>query len=1693
MVESGAVLSASGDVTVLAMAGAADEDIPVLNDDAEDVNDKIKADILDSDVSAVRMVSITGGGGFVGVSVAIAALIVQTSTRAIMAGDVTRADNVYVYTQSDYGQILAVTMNASGGVVAVNGSITVVYFGGTVEAGIAGTAHLSIVGAVKVQSRGISRALSAAIAMSGGLVAVNAALALAINITRIDTYIGQGVVIDAASSNITLKSDFTVEADVLIISVAVGGAGVGVTVAIAINRPVCLTYIGKTPYGDSALPGSVGANGYINAHNINVTNDIDGNVNVVGFGIAAGAGGGCNGSVTLGFNRVTGYAAINMANILSANVINVTALMDGDTLVNSTAMVGGMCGQGASVVLAQIKTDNRAMVDVTGVIVHAEALNVNAGTDSNPYDSKALAVAITGAAGVTTVALNFAIAINAASNRALVLGDKANGVGKLDIDGTLNVYAHGVARAYGIIAGASIGGLTVNVSVSLAIIQSVQEAMVSGDARMEIGTLNVESQQNTNIPGFGFFDLIFDEGDNPDGANVNSKRVSFTTMAQAYIFTASAGIAAATASAATAIANATGRAKVSAADMVVTNTLSVLSEGASIANAKVDNITLSLIAVGILVGYSYAEGTFEAILQTTGNVEVTNEVTVETEYTADATCDLTPALGGFELSLVDVDGNVAYAEVKTIAKAGISGSGVLKAHKAITVKTNGTVSANAVIHGVTVSLSYVKIAVNIATAKLSANQSAYIINAHVITTGSGNDGNVTVRSTYNTDAHYDINGNPEIPEVTDSTKGAVATVGANSGPSVTLSIYSLDTNVATANSNSTSSAYLSGCSTDLTGKLIVDSFGTSYAKADIDTPDISAGAVNVAISATKAYASGTFKAYINSTGSDSGIRAASILVNVAYAVQSLAKVGPTGKLSASISVGSATVNVALSEAKATALAYLSGSGDIVSDSTIKVLINGRATAKAEAKRPTISVSLLNIAANATYANLLITQKAYMSVSGSVTATDGITVKSKYFADSGQGAVATVGTPNGQSGVSVSLIEGSINISIAKSELTNYAYITGGGTITAKNILVESDSTTRTVARAESALTIGLIALGGMDAEAYSADDGRAYIGSDTTIVTTGNETGGYLSVLASGDTTASALVQSPGSVTLASGSASNVEAHVGESDDKQTVLAYIGADNIIQAGGDVTVDAFNKGYATAVAEQGTNVSAIGVTKSVIPTKGYYLTKAYVDDRTEITAGGDITVKAEDAPKAVTEVNAENIGILASANDMYAKNTLTQRVYTYIGDNAKLCAKGGLYVLAISNASLSARTLANSGGIFDGGSLQAYNTVTRDTDVEIGDGATIKADYGNLEVMAQSGLNDYIYASATGNSAGLVTISSAKAQNAVTVNTDTKIGYGVLIQNTFNTITIAAFTGEKNMQSVGDYGSAALSSNPATRAYINDLTANAKVDIATGGSGMQTLIKGRYVNIYAGVKDMYISCYTRAATTGFHGTAKAYSTVDVYMDIDVTIGKAEIASYDKTNIVADATPTSSGANIRAYAYTKITAAIGSITSESVANGDIDATLSLGGNTVITGANVNIYAKRFQGTVSLTASGKRRALATKHTKEEDNINKSASTIINGSAVFNIFDAAAGIVIDIAADGTYGGVRAVGIMNEAKIWSVANGVITISQITNPKAGRLYISASIPSNIIYGQQFIPTVDIINHSGLDVVLFARH
>ena len=1488
--------------------------------------------------------------------------------------------------------------------------------------------------------------------MGGGAVAVNAAAAIAINLTRADTFIGQGVVISGATT-ISVMSDIDSGADAVILSAAVGGVASGATVSVTVLRPTVLTYIGVTPTG-TALLQSQGSGGHISASGtVTVKNDVSGNATATDLSFAGGAMGANNGTVALALNFVTGYAAINKANVSAGN-IDIIALMDGDATVTAYAgTISITSGMGLIIGIAYISTDNRALIDLTGSNVSATGtVSVNAGrngvSDTGGYDSTASADVTTATVSAVSVSVNVALTINHAGNRALVQGTS----GTLSAN-SLEIFARGKTQATTDIKGISAGVAAIALSVAIALLTSEQEAMLSGGGTVTVGTLTVKSYQN------------WDKTNDYD--------------AIATIGSGGGGLLCATGFIAIVTANASGIASAGAHSVTVTGAINVKSYARSNAGVDIDKFEISVVSVGVMYGKAYAKGTFGAYLGSDGASISADGVTVYTEYTSKANADINPATGGFSANYVSVSGNVGQAEVDTTADAGIRGSGSVTSSDAVSVKVHGTVNAYAIVHGATVSVSGYKIEINVATATLSALQSAFIDGASVYTTGSGADGNVTVISEYNTLANYDGDGDPTVPS--SFSDGATALVGACGG-SVSLSIASGTANVATADSNSTSRAYIKGVSTDISGTLRVDTFATSYANADISTSS-TVSLIHVAVSVTEANASGIYKAYINSTGSASSIKAGAITVNTRYNTKAVSKICPGGEISASISLASGDGNEATANASSNASAYFAGSGAIESDTTIDVTVRGTALASATAKDVTVGISGARIAGNITHANVTAVQGAYFNVSGIATAAGAIVVESVFDAGSSNGAVATTGSPRG---ASISLLDISISEAIAKAALVNKAYLMGGGTISGGDITVNASAVTRAVATADSSTSVSLIGVGSLYAKAYTCDNLQAYIGDNTIVNATGD-----IKVGADGDTTADASCDTPGSVSLANVSGARVMAQVGTSGSNQTVKAYVGSGSDVTADGDISITAYNKGYATSNISQGTNVSAVGLSSCYVLTESYYNTAATVGSDSVLTAGGDITVKAEDDPKARTEVTGTNVGILVSGGNMYAKNTLTQRVLTKIDNDAVLSAGGGITIKAISNANLYAKTNVNSGGIIDAGTLQAYNTLSsRDVDTTIGNGASLTADYGNIVIQAQSGLDDDIYTCATGTSGGLVTISNAKAETKVTSDTDTTIGTGVVITDTFNTITIAAYHGAGSIQTLGEFGSGGLSSNPKCRAYVNDIVSSANVWIAstyTSGSD-PTQIKGRYVKVYSSLKDMYVYAYTHAVTSGFHGTAKAYSTIDTDMENTIDIGKAYISSYDRTDIIASADPTSSGDNIRAYAGTQITAFIGAITSEAKATGSIDASVDIAGVADLTGAYVYINANKFAGTVNLTAYGKRRALATKDTVEEDSISRGRTVSVSGDAKFHIGDAAAGIVIAIAAGGS---VRAVGIPNERVIWTVAGGTVTITQtIQNAVAGRLYVGGMLSlSSKIYDQQYIPEVTIINNSDLDLVI----
>jgi hypothetical protein len=208
----------------------------------------------------------------VGVGVAAGVVVLNSNIKAYIEGDVIKAASLTVKAESDYPQVIAATLAGSGGVVGVSASVATVAFNGSVFSGIVGYAQIGMsnepgntVGSVNVLSQATTDATTLAAAISGGGVAVNGAISLAVNRTMVETMIGQGVSLKS-TGDVNVKATVTTEADTYIVGAAVGGVAVGLSAAISILEPTVLTYIGTTPYKQTPTAGSVtGTTGSITA------------------------------------------------------------------------------------------------------------------------------------------------------------------------------------------------------------------------------------------------------------------------------------------------------------------------------------------------------------------------------------------------------------------------------------------------------------------------------------------------------------------------------------------------------------------------------------------------------------------------------------------------------------------------------------------------------------------------------------------------------------------------------------------------------------------------------------------------------------------------------------------------------------------------------------------------------------------------------------------------------------------------------------------------------------------------------------------------------------------------------------------------------------------------------------------------------------------------------------------------------------------------------------------------------------------------------------------------------------------------------------------------------------------------------------------------------------------------------------
>ena len=173
--------------------------------------------------------------------------------------------------------------------------------------------------------------------------------------------------------------------------------------------------------------------------------------------------------------------------------MTVTATITGETEAFTVAAAGGAVGAGASVAVAYIGSENKALTDMSGVTMRAGSLTIQAGTADKPAASQAVVMGITGSAGAAAINLNIGLALNAAVNRAALTGEG----GTLTLSGSkgLKVTANGKGRAYSALYSMAVGNAAVNVSLAFSWAKNVQEAVVDST-----GDITVETARRSPSP-----------------------------------------------------------------------------------------------------------------------------------------------------------------------------------------------------------------------------------------------------------------------------------------------------------------------------------------------------------------------------------------------------------------------------------------------------------------------------------------------------------------------------------------------------------------------------------------------------------------------------------------------------------------------------------------------------------------------------------------------------------------------------------------------------------------------------------------------------------------------------------------------------------------------------------------------------------------------------------------------------------------------------------------------------------------------------------------------------------------------------------------------------------------------------------------------------------------------------------------
>ncbi len=1055
----------------------------------------LKAMDIDLSKRSIRALSVTGAGGFVGVGVSVAVVVLGNTTRAVLEGDVLQAGTLTVRARNEYPLTLAATLSASGGAVAVNASVAVAANTGKVETGILGNAVIENVKNIEVLTNLKLDASSFASALGGGAAAVNAAVALAINRLESVSHIGDDVVIgrapsgsdagDASLESLVMNTSSETTARAVLISGAAGAAAFSTGAAVAIVEPKVYTILGCLEDSEVAGGSVYAPNAVIDIDSLVQSTAVSTALSLAAGALAAG------GQILLVFNDSDAKAGL-VRMPATVKSVDITAILKAEAMSFLGSANLGAQAIGVTVSYIGLDANNEAILDLRGVTLTAtEGVSVSAGTMENQSEAYARAVAVAANVGALSAGVNVAIADNNSCNIARILGDTGSA---LNAGGKLAVLAYGQSTAQAVVFGVTAGAAAVAASVSVAVLRGAQEARVSGGS-LSIKDLTAESHLNRR----------FDS----DGRDVTGDEQKDT--AQAKLYTGTIAMFEAAANIAVAYGRSSSVAEVAPDALLLEGDAAVGSYGNAGTTAYIVNLQspVSAVSINAMLGAAFAQAQFLATLLLPAGSEspAAGDIAVTVDYLSRAVADVTPSAAGVKAGVGSLAANIAIAVAKSSAIAKLGGTGSATVDS-VTVKANGQSYAEAVIRAPIVSIEIKKInlVANVLVAKLRSGQEALIENVDLTLR---NAGAVTVLSALNEGRTVAANAvlgemfiQEAFPEGTEPFK-------------LEASLVSVKANVAVALANAVSQARILGATITAAGVVSAESKGVTIAHAKTNKGNGSVTAASIGVNVLVAEARGRFDAIVDSTGG--AISARSLHIQSIYTTDAIAEGAvPSYGVSVDVSLLDIQANVALAATSTSAEASLKGSGsvtltaateeDVTSGGDLVVLADGTADAYAVIPGTTLSISGAKLTANVVQAVVGGRQQAF--VEGVTLTADSASVRSLFNdeTDKIHGAESSVGYTAGDkveisvAKVTVNITEAAIKAQVLAEFAAQEATIAG-----ALAVAVQGGSyATAGVDSANFSLSLAEVLATDLDAEAagsFTANIGDGSIQAGTTTVT----------------------------------------------------------------------------------------------------------------------------------------------------------------------------------------------------------------------------------------------------------------------------------------------------------------------------------------------------------------------------------------------------------------------------------------------------------------------------------------------------------------------------------------------------------------------------------------------------------------